>query len=57
MQDQPTQSFFRPPACPDCLKPMRFVASLPDGTDTALWHEMFKCDCGRTSDQVTINEI
>ena len=41
----------RPPVCPDCLKQMRFVASLPDGTDTAMWHVMFVCDCGRTSDQ------
>ena len=42
------------PVCTDCLKPMRFIASLPDGISTALWHVMFKCDCGRTSDQVIV---
>ena len=47
----------RPPTCPDCLKPMHFFASLPDGVVTDLWHVMFKCDCGRTSDQVTVAGI
>jgi hypothetical protein len=42
----------RPPVCPDCQKQMRFVASVPDGTDAALWRVMFTCDCGRAADQV-----
>jgi hypothetical protein len=39
------------PDCPDCLRSMRFVASIPDGTSVFLWRVMFACDCGRT-DQV-----
>ena len=53
MQAEPTDPFqIRPPACPDCLKLMRFVASLPDRIEAALWHLMFKCECGRSSDQL-----
>jgi hypothetical protein len=53
MQIGPTDRLpIRPPVCPDCLTQMRFSASLPDGKDAALWHLMFRCECGRTANQV-----
>jgi hypothetical protein len=54
MQDQPTDRLpIRPPVCPDCLSLMCFVGSMPDSTDTAVWHVMFKCYCGRIIDQLS----
>jgi hypothetical protein len=56
MNDQPpNQPRTRPPACPDCMKPMRFVTSDPDKIHRILQHVMFMCDCGRASDQVIIS--
>jgi hypothetical protein len=43
----------RPPVCPDCSKPMRFVLSKPDKTHCNLRHALFVCDCGRISDQLS----
>jgi hypothetical protein len=58
MQAEPTDPFkIRPATCPDCQEQMRFVASLPDGIEPALWHVMFKCDCGRSSDQVITQDL
>jgi len=42
----------RPPICPDCVKPMRFVISKLEKTHDILRHVMFVCDCGRCSDQL-----
>jgi hypothetical protein len=42
----------RPPICPDCLKPMRFVTSEAEKTHDILRHVLFVCDCGRSSDQL-----
>jgi hypothetical protein len=54
MKIEPTNPLaIRPPLCPDCLSLMRVIASMPDSTDATLWHVMFKCYCGRTTDQVT----
>jgi hypothetical protein len=36
---------------------MRFETSELDKTDARIRHVMFVCDCGRTSDQVTIAKI
>ena len=52
MQGQPTKSPIRPPVCPDCRIPTRFVASEPDRTNSSIRHVMFVCDCGRISDQM-----
>jgi len=43
----------RPPVCPNCRKPMRFVLSRPDKTHYNLRHALFVCDCGRISDQLS----
>ena len=42
----------KPPVCPDCMKPMRFVTSNPDKQHSSIQHFLFMCDCGRTSDQI-----
>jgi hypothetical protein len=40
------------PMCPDCLKSMRFESSQPDTHYTNLNHMMYRCECGRASDQM-----
>jgi hypothetical protein len=50
---QPNPPPIRPPVCPYCRKPMRFVLSRPDKTHDNLHHALFVCGCGRISDQLS----
>jgi hypothetical protein len=52
MQDMTSSTVH--PMCPDCRKPMRLAASEMDKTHTTIRHELFVCDCGFASDQMTI---
>jgi hypothetical protein len=52
-----TPASIRPPACPDCLKPMRLTTSEPDAGYSNLRHALFVCDCGRASDQVIVHPL
>jgi hypothetical protein len=45
-------SALRPPVCPGCHTQMHYETSELDKINSQLRHVMFKCDCGRKSDQL-----
>jgi len=55
MQDQPA-TLIRPPVCPDYRIPTGYATSELDKS-LPVRHVMLVCDCGRTSDEVTVAEI
>jgi hypothetical protein len=55
MQAEPSnQSPIRPTVCLHCMRPMHLVTSAPNKGLSILSHLIFVCECGRTSEQITL---
>ena len=56
MQADPSdQSPIRPTVCLHCMRPMHFVSSTPNKGRSIQSHLIFACECGRTSEQITLS--
>jgi hypothetical protein len=52
--DLSEQSPIRPTVCLHCMRPMHFVTSPRNKELSIQSHLIFACECGRTSEQITL---